>query len=1097
MPSLLSLNEQIIRGTVSATQTAYYYGFELTLSQSDVPYIPVPGSRPASQFHFVVCADTVTISESLVNPGMDIRIYARQINFLPGAALDTGGGDTATTFLPGDLPDQTDETPGAPGAIGTNASIGSSAGNVILMAESILGPAGAVPGSVNIGLLVPAQLALPDFNLPLNWSGQGVTITGTFSFSAVQVTGAAGGELRASGFSASVNSGNQTVELVFTLAGAVLSAQVSFSGTATISSESLPYTDTLTMSAGSTSASVTMTLSSAGPSSPQSAVLFTNFQPAYQDSDPFRILSSALVSIETALQQQLASSMQTVLGSSVSGAAPDVVILTNGGDGGRGQDGQPGVQGAQGTPGANVNTVIFPPQSFPADTIGGTGAQGGQGGNPGTSGSGGQGGNVQLAMVIPAPVAIAFDDAGGNGGAAPTAGAGGPGGLGGVAGSCYESDGGPSIQVQSHAGTKGPQGPPAALQGVPGAAGATGAATINGTAVASGATYAPSSYAVLAPWFPTEQLLITQRVASFGYLDAQTQQDYQDVLTLFLWLQNITAPFLSTSFVPQGWQPADIALAQQINAFATAQISNFQAGFDYYGHPFDWVPILTLDEYQSNITELLAIGEDIEDQFNAYMAENQTEANQLAAVQATNGQLQSSVANLQQQLTGLGQQIQAADQAIAVMITQLEQQQNSIAADTETFTVAFQQYTTSQTGCSFTEVISAISAIVQIGTGLVDGIGLVSGAFAAENALNTGIQTFKYAITIIEKVNSAITAIQTGLTNIEKLIPSPNPDNVSAMLAADQQDFDTFIGQYLGDFSAAGVLQQAVDDYFSMVNALNQAILSYNGLYVTQAGLQAQLNQYTQQLEQLGAVLAQSQPDPTLPTCVSFMQSAYDSIKSIIVQQLYEENRAYYFWSLEDQPFSTDDLTIASLALTHGDLITQIEQTQEQSSAPYQPFTQAFTISAADLPLAFSQLPSSQFLSFSISPDAPELDNMYQVNVSSYTLEFPDITGSSNTLFVELQHPGVCVQVANDETVVQFTHAQRSVPYKIDYADSSNTGGGAIGATDQGFIGLSPLTQWTLNFNEAGNEWLDLSIVKSVVITFTGTFVGPPTATLK
>jgi len=71
------------------------------------------------------------------------------------------------------------------------------------------------------------------------------------------------------------------------------------------------------------------------------------------------------------------------------------------------------------------------------------------------------------------------------------------------------------------------------------------------------------------------------------------------------------------------------------------------------------------------------------------------------------------------------------------------------------------------------------------------------------------------------------------------------------------------------------------------------------------------------------------------------------------------------------------------------------------------------------------------------------------------------------------------------------------VPYEIDYADSSNTGGGAIGAADQGFIGLSPLTQWTLNFDEAGNEWLDLSAIKSVVITFTGTFVGAPTATPK
>jgi hypothetical protein len=94
-------------------------------------------------------------------------------------------------------------------------------------------------------------------------------------------------------------------------------------------------------------------------------------------------------------------------------------------------------------------------------------------------------------------------------------------------------------------------------------------------------------------------------------------------------------------------------------------------------------------------------------------------------------------------------------------------------------------------------------------------------------------------------------------------------------------------------------------------------------------------------------------------------------------------------------------------------------------------------------------------------------------------------------LFVELQHPGTSVQVSTQGEIVQFTHAQRSVPYKIDYGNSATAGGGALGATDQGFVGLSPLTLWTLNFNESGNSWLDLSTIQSVVITFTGTFVGP------
>jgi hypothetical protein len=43
----------------------------------------------------------------------------------------------------------------------------------------------------------------------------------------------------------------------------------------------------------------------------------------------------------------------------------------------------------------------------------------------------------------------------------------------------------------------------------------------------------------------------------------------------------------------------------------------------------------------------------------------------------------------------------------------------------------------------------------------------------------------------------------------------------------------------------------------------------------------------------------------------------------------------------------------------------------------------------------------------------------------------------------------------------------------------------------QGYIGLSPFTQWRIDFDLKGNEWLDLNAIKTVVLTFEGRTLGP------
>jgi hypothetical protein len=72
-----------------------------------------------------------------------------------------------------------------------------------------------------------------------------------------------------------------------------------------------------------------------------------------------------------------------------------------------------------------------------------------------------------------------------------------------------------------------------------------------------------------------------------------------------------------------------------------------------------------------------------------------------------------------------------------------------------------------------------------------------------------------------------------------------------------------------------------------------------------------------------------------------------------------------------------------------------------------------------------------------------------------------------------------------------FSHRPRVSLYKYDYKKKAKTAGGDLGEDSQGYIGVSPFTMWRFDFNLKGNEWLDLSSLKTVVLTFSGRFLGP------
>ena len=65
----LPFNEVNIKFKDKQKGINYRYGLTVRLTQDDLPYDPV--TKSSEKVHFVVCADTVIVDSTLINPGKD------------------------------------------------------------------------------------------------------------------------------------------------------------------------------------------------------------------------------------------------------------------------------------------------------------------------------------------------------------------------------------------------------------------------------------------------------------------------------------------------------------------------------------------------------------------------------------------------------------------------------------------------------------------------------------------------------------------------------------------------------------------------------------------------------------------------------------------------------------------------------------------------------------------------------------------------------------------------------------------------------------------------------------------------------------------
>jgi hypothetical protein len=136
-------------------------------------------------------------------------------------------------------------------------------------------------------------------------------------------------------------------------------------------------------------------------------------------------------------------------------------------------------------------------------------------------------------------------------------------------------------------------------------------------------------------------------------------------------------------------------------------------------------------------------------------------------------------------------------------------------------------------------------------------------------------------------------------------------------------------------------------------------------------------------------------------------------------------------------------------------------------------------------------------LTLDVDSAADAFGPMAHVIAEKVRLRLPDYdpTQSSGNLEVNLTHGGTSYFTQLDgQTVVSFTHALRPTFYWYDYGQKVIHGDGTLGDAGQGYAGLSPVTDWVVDFTVArgsANSFIDFSKVNSVVLEFDGLYLGP------
>jgi len=750
-----------------------------------------------------------------------------------------------------------------------------------------------------------------------------------------------------------------------------------------------------------------------------------------------------------------------------------LTLQATGGLGANGQEGGHGGPGGVGGRGHDGTHIARGRTNPPSD--GGSGGSGGDGAVGGGGGAGGNGGSIEVNRVEsqePTVEWFRLGGSGGDGGNGGEAGKGGDGGAGGRHMHCDKSQViGEIIWTCGLTDARAKKGK-AGSNGKPGINGACGTPGHEGSFVSKIVGYEEFSAdgnTNLAA------CMLSYRQAKLDCLSGR----YESAFDRLLWLWRTTVDDEQTEFG---------ALHRQVGV----HLRRVSQAMDYFGHPRDHVPLVSLDYYLKTTGTALLLASEIESIFNHYVDADKERETQRKLVEDSRRSATTALEQLESDWQRINDEADTTQDDIEKISGELNQQKAVLDEAEAYFKDQLRQWLEVK---SWGQALDLFKCMVLVGkdlmtmenfTSLID-IGQRISDEIAE------ILQFRHLIQEVDLAEGDRKKIMERIGEIDRSNDDQQPDHSKCIV--EREKFDALLEKFASEVAGAEDYMEQMHTYIDIVDARNQKVIRYNGLVLATHELDAQVKRRRLELARLGQSMGEDF-DPGSPAVRTFMYGVHADVRDRLLDLLYQENQAFNYWSCKPKPIQFGNGSIVDLDQLHERLLHDIVDLKEGAAAfPPQPFKDfEFTFHRSAMPVEFAAFTNGERgLVMSIPADHKLFSHWAQVIATSFSLEVPGAVTSDGILYARLTSMGRAPFRASDGTRVVFSHASVEAVYQYELATGKYQAGGSLGGKDDDYVGLSPFSTWVLDIPDAHlengvpvNSGIDLSEVDQVSLKLSG-----------
>lgn len=835
-------------------------------------------------------------------------------------------------------------------------------------------------------------------------------------------------------------------------------------------------------------------------------------------------------------------------------------LSANGSNGGRGQDGGDGMNGRDGENGRDAETHWF--SSDDSSEPGKDGGNGGKAGNAGRSGNGGNAGHIFVGYVTGcAEQKITMESQPGVAGAPTRPGKFGAGAKGGIGGRKFKVVTGRTTAVKivsqerEPSGSNGKDGDPGiyaanAVDGLPANTGVFQLQYGQFYGMKEDRTEIYTDFSTLdlesSLSASLERQMLTLNKAGLAYLTG-SEEKLEESAILLNWLQETTPDDSWFDAVRaldsySSFQKSVLDTSIQwlsLRNKAIILLSQLGQGLDYFGHPWNWVPLMPLDKYQDLGSNLINAAQQAETLYLDYIKADNDQRGRVKI-------LKDAIAVAENRINDLEDQRQKSIVDGERLVSEAGELYESILSNEKNLQNVAEEFVEELRSKLAMDSLKATFDLVVNGVALVTNVtpaltALKTGgaiASAVSNYWNTGKtividDTFKSDKTVAKEKKEKEEELSKSLKNVSTVFSSglgvlksgaelvdllgqieearDSFGYSSSMLTMSREQFDDMLKPVYGKMPEDKVdgYRKAFNQYLNVVEGYQNKTQSIKAKHLEEARLFAEMEQRRADEDRIKQAIGDDL-DASLPLFHTYILDLYNGLKLSLTDFLYQEYQAYRYLVLSKDLFPLiRDSHVAELSRIHAEITVKLKDALNASENPVQPFKNVTIIfNEESFPEQFGALREHKPAFFPLSIDnqliREKIAGKAHMMVSDCHVQLPGARHTTGSIHTEYTHYGHSTFLNLYGERFDFVHNKSHGFYEYEVTPEEGKGitgesaekiinqsGGAVG---DGNTRIMPglLSLWSIEVpleDRSGcklNEGVNLSDVKKIVMTLAG-----------